>query len=427
MSTDMIPVTAAAPKVEIEANFQSKSAAKIAFFGIFGIQNLGNECTLQAIACNARNRLKKSQLIAISFSPEDTLHRHSLPALPMTFRDSSRIRSGRLARVFRVLFKRPPAELMDWAKAIKALRGTDLVVMTGTGMLTDYSTTAFGYPYHVFRWALAARMAGCKVRFVGIGVGPLYQRLSRWFVRWALGAADYRSFRDEFSRHRISSVFDSDKDYVFPDLAFSLPEGIFPAPRGRGGKQQIGLGIMDHRDVHQSTESGRDTAYSIYLDKMCEFVEWLVSRGYQVRILQGDAKHDVAPRAELKSRLERRGIQYEKSGIFDEGCSSVDELLAQIAQVDMVVSPRFHNLLLGLMMNIPGISISYDPKNDALLEGFGLGKYHQELFSLDVQLLIRHFKELQELSEGFKLKIQEKAHFNRALLEKQYDRIFSNI
>jgi polysaccharide pyruvyl transferase WcaK-like protein len=152
--------------------------------------------------------------------------------------------------------------------------------MTGTGMLTDYSTTAFGFPYDVFRWALAARLAGCKVRFVGVGVGPIYQRASRKFIQWALRAADYRSFRDEFSRNRIAKIFDSSSDHVFPDLAFSLPKSIFPARRNRGRKQQIGLGVMDHRDIHMTTPEEHEAAYSSYLHKMCEFVKWLLKHDY---------------------------------------------------------------------------------------------------------------------------------------------------
>lgn len=428
MSTRVVNAEPVNSSAAIESRRKPSSRRKVAFFGIFGVLNLGNECTLQAILHNARERLGDRELFAIAFGAGDTAARHHLAAFPITWQDFSHVSSGRLAKVFRILFKRVPNELMDWAKAVRLLRGTGLIVMTGTGMLTDYSTHAFGYPYHVFRWALAARLAGCKVRFVGVGVGPLYEAMSRRFIRWALRLADYRSFRDEFSRNRISSVFDSSRDHVFPDLAFSLPRKTFPARSRRNRlKRQIGLGVMDHRDVHQFTTAQQESAYSDYLNKMCEFVEWLIRQNYEVRILQGDAKHDLAPRAELRSRLASRGISYEDAGIFDEGSSSVAELLDQIAQVDLVVSPRFHNLLLGLMMNIPVISISYDPKSDALLEGMGLGKYRQELFSLDVNLLIRLFLDLEERIQDVKPIINERTEEYRRLLEEQYDLIFSGL
>lgn len=139
-----------------------RATAKVVFSGIFGIQNLGNEGTLQAIVHNARERLSDGQFCAISFDPGDTLHRRNLAAFPMSYQNSTRVRPGRSAKVFRILFRCIPGESMDWARAVKGLRGTDLVVMTRSGMLTDCSTTAFGFPYLVFGWALAPDWQGAK-------------------------------------------------------------------------------------------------------------------------------------------------------------------------------------------------------------------------------------------------------------------------
>ncbi|MGA1999899.1 MAG: polysaccharide pyruvyl transferase family protein [Terriglobales bacterium] len=410
---------------------------KIAFFGIFGIQNLGNECTLQAILHNAREWLPGGELYSICYRPDDTSRRHNVAAIAISARyfqsrsPSGEVvqRKGGISRLLRICFQRAPGELLDWWKAIKALKGTDLVVMTGTGMLTDYSTSAFGYPFDVFKWALAARLAGCKVRFVGIGVGPIYGRLSRLFIRYALSLADYRSFRDQFSKNRIKITgYDSDKDPVFPDLAFSLPKNIFPQHSNRTRqKRQVGLGIMDHRDVHIGTLSEQESAYSAYLEKMCDFTAWLIERGYGIHILQGDVKYDRRTRADLKARLEQRGVRYDQAGIVDEDATTVEDLVAQIAEVDIVVSPRFHNLLLGLMLNIPVVSISYDPKNDALLEGIGLGKYRQPLTDLDVQKLIDQFSELEAQADAVKPMISKKASEYRTLLEKQYQLIFGGM
>jgi len=413
----------------------SSKHAKVGFFGIFGVQNLGNECTLQSILYNARKRLPDGDIYSICYQPDDTSRRHNVPAVPISARyfqsraDGKVIhRRGGLSRLARVIFQRIPGELMDWLKAIKILKGTDLVVMTGTGMLTDYSTSAFGYPYDVFKWSVATRLAGCKVRFVGIGVGPIYSRLSRWFIHRALSLADLRSYRDEFSKNRIAKTgFDSSKDFVFPDLVFSLSKDNLRRRNRRREEMVVGLGIMDHRDIHIATLEEQEASYSSYLDKMCDFVCWLTERGYAVRILQGDVKYDTLTRADLKARLEKRGVHYEQAGIFDEGSSTVEELIEQISQVDIVVSPRFHNLLLGLMLNIPAVSISYDPKNDALLEGMGLGGYCQALTELDIQKLKEQFAELAERMDEVKPMISKRVAEYRGLLEKEYDLIFGDI
>ena len=399
---------------------------KIAFFGVFGIQNLGNECTLQAILHHARKRLPGAEMFVVAFDAADASRRHRLPAVAVTQQNfAGVVRRGGLAKVFRLL-RRIPRELNDWVQAVKSLRGADLMVMTGTGMLTDYMTTATGFPYVIFMWAIAARIARCKVRFVGVGVGPIYGRLSRIFIRTALSLADYRGYRDQNSKNRIrKSGFNSDGDPVFPDLVFSLPPEAFPhRPIGGRGVQQVGLGVMDHRDIHMWTREEHDAQYNGYLEKMCEFIVWLTERGYSVRILQGDAKHDSKTRAELRARLEKRGIDYQTARIVDEGSATVEELIAQIARVDLVVSPRFHNLLLGLMMNIPAVSISYDPKNDSLLESVGLGKYCQPIENLDLQRLIDHFSELAACSGELMPDVAKKAKAFRNMLDEQYDRIF---
>jgi Uncharacterized conserved protein len=52
----------------------------ITFFGNFGTQNLGNECTLQAIIYNTLKRLPDAKLQCLCTVPEDTVARHNIPA-----------------------------------------------------------------------------------------------------------------------------------------------------------------------------------------------------------------------------------------------------------------------------------------------------------------------------------------------------------
>jgi len=411
----------------ISANYVNRT--KIALWGIFGIENIGNECTLQAMLHNVRHRMPDAELYSICYDPQDTFRRHALKALPIrseyskshTSNQSPR-QGNKASRYLRRIFRRLPNELRHWFRVFRALKGTNLVAMTGTGMLTDFSTSSFGYPYDIFKWSLAARLAGCKVRFVGIGVGPIYERLSRWFIKSALSLADYRSYRDEESKVRLERLaFDTNRDPVFPDLAFSLPHCILPQCNTCDRqKRLVGVGIMNYFDPHATRQDDRQPIYHAYLDKMCEFTGWLIERGYGVRILQGDLRHDATVRRDLRARLEKRGFRYDNSGILDEDIASVEDLLTQLAQLDVVVSPRFHNLILALMLNKPVISISYDPKSDALLEGFGLGKYCQPIDDLNVDTLIAQFLDLDARIEEIKPLLRDKTEEYRTLLDQQY-------
>lgn len=398
---------------------------KIALFGIFGVQNLGNECTLQAMLHNVRERLPRADVFSICYEPDDTSRRYGVPAVAVSSlhhrgkqQPPSRGRGGKLRRI---LLQRVPAELRAWFAAVKTLRGTDLVLMTGTGMMTDYNSNALGFPYDVFKWSVAARLARCRLRFVGIGVGPIYETLSRWFIKTGAALADYRSFRDRQSRDRLEKTgVKCGHDPIVPDLAFSLPVSLFSAANLYRQRCVVGVGVMHFVDPRAIKECDRQRTYEEYLDKMCDFVIWLVERRYVVRILQGDARYDPAVRRDLRARLQQRGIDYDSAGIVDEESDSVADLLPQIQQTDFVVSPRFHNLVLALMFCKPTLSISYDPKNDALLEGFGLGEYCQPIGALNTQELIRQFLALEVRSEQLRSSIRRTVQQYRAQLDEQY-------
>jgi len=409
---------------------------RIGLFGIFGIRNIGNECTLQAMLHNVRVRLPDADIFSICYVPEDTAQRYALQAVPVSAAYTRQAgssgatrRRSRAARLFRGLFRRLPAEFADWFRVFKILRGTDMLAMTGTGMLTDYNTSWSGYPYDIFKWTLAAKMAGCRVLFVGVGVGPIHERLSRILIRHALILAGYRSYRDTMSKARLEQLgLDTSEDQVFPDLAFSLPESSLPASRARQDRKRIvGLGVMEHVDIHRGGQPVRERLHDAYLTKMCDFAEWLLERGYGIRILQGDMDYDRAVRRNLRTKLEGRGINYSDAGIVDDDVATVGDLLDQLAGVDVVVSPRFHNLILGLMLNKPIISLSYDPKSDALLESIGLGDYCQNIDDVELDLLISQFNDLEARSEELKTMIFQRVGAYRDRLKQQYQLILGGI
>lgn len=118
---------------------------------------------------------------------------------------------------------------------------------------------------------------------------------------------------------------------------------------------------------------------------------WLVENEYPVRVPIGDIKYDHPVMQDLREALDRWAIDYDEYSIADESIFSVTDLINQIASTDLVVSSRFHNFLLAIMLNKPVVSISYDAKNDALMAGVGLKNYCQSIDSMNVDELIEQF------------------------------------
>jgi polysaccharide pyruvyl transferase WcaK-like protein len=405
---------------------------RIALFGNFGQLNLGNECTLQAMIENIRLHLRGADMFIICTEPQDAGARHGLPAIPMSTqyvaqdsKDYEPKRRDVISRLLSLLFIRIPVELGGWFSAFRVLKDTEMLIMPGTSFLSDPGTG--GFPYEVFKWSLVAKLRRCKVCIVSVGAGLIRRRLTRWFIKCALSLADYRSYRDDISKSRLESIgFNCIDDHVFPDLAFSVANSILPEPGNAEDEQRtIGVGIMDYYGPRGRYKRSGQLEYDRYMDKMTDFIMYLLGNRYRVRILHGDLRYDEFPRRDLKVRLQKRGIKICESDIIDEDMHSVADLLKQLASTDIVVSPRYHNLVLAIMLGKPVVSISYDEKNDYLLKAFDLQNYCQPIDQLDVEKLIRQLEDLQGDYKQFQSFVAHKTVEQRMKLKQQYEKMFA--
>jgi len=402
---------------------------RIAFWGNFGTSNWGNECTLQAIVQSIRARVPGVELAGICSIPADTARRHGVVAWPISERRLAitegtatppRSRAGRLAARLR-------DEWRDWRLTLQRARSVDAVVMAGTGMLTDDGEGSFGLPYEMFRWALAAKVQGRRVAFVSVGVEPIRRPLTRWFIGAALRLADFRSYRDQRSKDNLRRIgLGSDDDAVYPDLAFSLPHPAAAATATAGKLPRIGLGLYEYRG--RGKGSDEDAAgYRAYLDKIGGFALELLGRGHDVRIVLGDLRYDLEVLHDLRGWFAGHDLARLPGRLEDEPAQSVDDVMRQLASVDLVVASRFHNVLLALLLGKPVVSVSYEPKNDVLMQHLGLGAYCQSLDDFDPARLRAQFAALEADAARLRPVIARRAADCRAQLDRQYRELLAAI
>jgi polysaccharide pyruvyl transferase WcaK-like protein len=398
----------------------------ITFFGNFGTQNLGNEYTLKAILQNVRKLLPDARVNCICPDPRDAAARYGIPAFPMSYERavrSRRAQSGRAVRLLRRLFVRVPLEIVEWVKAFRTLKDTALLVMTGTGMLGDFGIGPFDLHYQILKWSILAKLRRAKLLFVSVGAGPIEHPLSRWIVKRAVSLADYRSYRDGFSREYLARIgFDTRGDFVYPDLAFSLRPEVPPSRPGNGRAPVIGVGLMDYYGRRSIPEEGEDV-YRRYLGKVTDFVAWLLERDYTVQLLIGDVSYDKRVKRDVKAMLRERDPERSKGKLVDVPVASVEQLVAQLAGTDMVVATRFHNILLALMLDKPVVALSYHPKIASLMSGVGLGEYCHDIDEPSVDGLLERFSRLERNAGAARSLIERRAKEYRDALDEQYTRI----
>ncbi len=397
----------------------------ITLFGNFGTQNLGNEYTLQAMLDNLRKRLPDARFNCVCPDPDDVAARYRIPGVLMSYRyakgfRSAGARSGRVITFLRRLFVRLPLEVVEWVKAYRALADTRMLVMTGTGMLGDFGIGPLGLHYQILKWSIVAKLRGARLLFVSVGAGPIAHPLSRWIVKRAISLADYRSYRDPFSKEYLARIgFDTRRDFVYPDLAFSLEHKIRGAHARQGNRRVAGVGLMDYYGSRSSPERG-EHVYRRYVEKMAAFIGWLLDREYAVQLMIGDVAYDTRVRQDVKRMLQERNPGRGKGKLVDAPISSVEDLVAQLADTDVVVATRFHNVLLALMLDKPVVALSYHEKIASLMSGVGLGEYCHDVDRLDVPRLVEQFTKLEQNAGTARTIVERKKQEYRRALDEQY-------
>ena len=401
---------------------------KIYFFGHFGSTNFGNEITLQTALYHVRCLLPEVEVACICTGPEALAATQKIETVPIsgTFVKPGKRRS-RLGRLLRSVFLGIPREVYRWWEAFKMLKGSDIFIIPGTGLLTD----AFGLmewgPYNLFKWTAMAKLRRSKVLFVSVGAGPIYSVLGRYLVRSALSLADFRSYRDDASMKYLKDIgFPTNSDRVYPDLVFSLPQAVVPDHRNKQRTRPlVGIGLMENQGKY-SAEKPSNAIYQAYLDNLVLLVKWLLGHGYPIRLLIGDA-YDQALTEEFKSLLTARLAVFDETHILHAPATSAEQLVAQLAGTDIVVATRFHNVLLALLLNKPVISISFHHKCASLMEEMGLSAYCHDINHMDAGRLIEQFQDLERNAEKLKPAIRQRVEQSRKALDEQYSVIFKSV
>lgn len=378
-----------APRVTTSAR------ARVGLFGLFGCGNLGNDGSLEAMLSALRRSRPELELVCICADPKKVRETFDVAALQMTI--------GRLPQpldALDFLLLRLPRHFVNGVRAIVHARRLGVLLIPGTGILDDFGTGPTGMPLTLFGWCLAARLVGARIGLVSIGAGPIRNRLSRWLMYAAARLADFRSYRDTISKEYMRKIgLDVDDDEVFPDLTFALATPPSAPQVEHEGQTTIGVGVMNYRGWGRDMRDGEEI-FAVYIQKMAQFVTWLLDAGYRVRLLTGDTIDGAA--VDKLARLVADARPCLPSGrLVTDRANSLGDLMSQMAETQIVVATRFHNIVCALKLAKPTASIGYAQKNDALMAEMGLAPFCQNIEDFSVDRLITQFQGLVAGAEGY--------------------------
>jgi polysaccharide pyruvyl transferase WcaK-like protein len=383
---------------------------RVALFGHFGVGNLGNEGSLDAMTLIVRQRFPDAEITVVCSSPEAVSARTGLNAVAWTRPELSnpilRLLNGALLKL--------PYKLLGPIRAWRILRAFDVVIVPGTGLLDDFGERPEGVPYVILKWVLAARLSGRPFLMACIGAGPIRRRLSRFLMMSAARMTTYLSFRDQASRLFVAEhVARAGASKVYPDIAFSLPVSL-PSKEARTTKPLIAVGVMHYRGW--SNDDGR--IYQRYIARLAEAVATLIGRGHRIRLVIGE-DGDATAVADLRAQIADRLGPAVVADIEYAPARNLFEVIQQFSGAEAAVVTRFHNLVCALLAGTAVASLSYGAKNDLLLEDLGLDDVTAHVERFDSAWVVERIEALRASRFAYANRIAPQLAAYRRALEDQ--------
>lgn len=400
----------------------SSRESRIVLYGHFGSGNIGNDSSLEAMLHAIKKYRPSAEVICICNGPQVIRERFGIETMQIgpAHHGEGEGSGNRFVNLFRKAWRRLSSELEFWIQRPRWFRPGDQFIVVGTGAVDDMAVKhPWNAPYELYKWCSVAKLGGARLVFLSVGVGPIMNRVSRFLMLQALKKADYRSYRETIAFDYLKSVgYDTTGDLLYPDLVFSLPEESLPAPKNFSNKPLVvGLGLINYYGWGYDPVNG-ERIYQEYTSKIKCFVDWLLDQGYIIRIISGDDV-DQRPVYEIMEYVVREKTDRQQHLIVEK-ISDVNELFQQIAQTDLVVASRFHNVLCSLMLERPAISLGYHAKNDALMAEMGLGGYCQHIETFTFEKLAEQFESYLSNLDQATQQLHQRQEEYRQLLDEQY-------
>ncbi len=422
---------------------------KIGLVDHIGFGNLGDDATQAAVMKHIRNRWPNAEIVLFSMNPADSRFRHRVAAYPIRVEFGNRSGENgigassarnklkdtlrrvpilyRLLRTFRTLTIRAPRRILEEISFLRAsfriVKPFDFLIISGGGQLLDSWGGPWRFPYTVFKWTLLAKLSRAKCYVLNVGAGPLDSSLGKWFVRRALGLADYVSFRDSDSRDLVQKVGFAGKSHVSADCVYALGPSTALATNGPKHQEPLtGLSPMAYCDPRLYFKKDQ-AVYERYIRDIASFGRWLRQNHYRLTLFSTEISFDSHAMEEVQALLGSANGELPHM-VKREDVAGIDELLSAMRPMDYIVTSRYHGVVFAHLLNKPVLALSPHPKVSSLMNDLGLAKYCVDIRMCDANTMQQTFLSLVANRDEIKSRMAEKAAGYEKTLLAQFDQLF---
>ncbi len=362
---------------------------KIFLIGWFGAGNIGDEAILLSELHFLREQIQDVEFYILSFNPERT---QSLTA------DIPQVK-----KVLRMGSKRDVVR-SELVEILKTFRKVDVVIIGGGGLFQDIYNH---YPTPFFTaMAILARLHRKRLILYCLGIGPLSTFIAKKFCKFAANLAEMISVRDPESKELLKKLGVTREVCLSADPVFLL-EPVWNEKVERImntlnlSQSQPIIAVCPH-DLLPWDENSRGILANI-LDSMVREraaqIVFLPLGIYKNRWIHTETSDTV----DIAASKRLAALMNEKSCMITEELSP-QEFLAALQHVDLVISMRFHGLVMGLTANVPVIALTFRQEaklhnmmkrvrqNESLFE---VGNLEQKAFLERIEYILSHHETIK--------------------------------
>jgi len=288
--------------------------------GYYGFANVGDEAVLAGLLNGLKQAGYLGSVTVMSADPPHTQREHGTQAILRT----------------------------DLRAVWRAMRRCRVFVLGGGSLLQDV-TSARSVVYYLGMHALARR-AGCRIAWIGQGIGPLQRAWTRRWTACAARQADAIAVRDPDSAKWLQARGQS-QVVVGADLSFLLPD----ADTDNGWKVLHRFGVEQNEALIAMAPRAWAGQRELVVELFASLARHALEQwGARAVLLAMQATHD-------KDLVQEVACKVSQAVVLGE-LLSVREVRDVLACCRAVVGMRLHAMMLAAASGVPGLALSYDPK-----------------------------------------------------------------
>ena len=282
------------------------------------------------------------------------------------------------------------------AAVFNELRRAEFVVWNGRNFRSrSTSTELYDLWSLLFNPMVAIRLKK-PMYAIGVSCWELKTGVGRSWLRFVLSKCKYISARENPTLEQLRVIL-STKEFDSlvrrePDLSFyylSKVRGQVRPLSKRGGRFKVALTLVDWGE-----SDGQDKER--YIDALTGLVSGIcVDRQVEIRVVP-QVPYGPQSYSSVLSELERRvRDEVESFSVIDHKLS-LDQLVEEYRNVDLLVGTRMHSVIFAWSVGTPALAISYDTGAKwGILEDIGVKDYLCGISEVDSEKLTRLYHQLE--------------------------------